>query len=354
MSNSEDQSEYKIISPEPKTLEWLKSKEGLRSLQTAWNTGIYHLKKSNYIDDPFSIKNLKGNTYLVGIKLALIVEEEDLFPLVGEEHGQDGIGHFYLYLLIANQYQSGAYEIITENPKARNLLFEKTWESLSRYDFISKDKNFTTAKGYLSDGSEDESTRDFVWNYSGLLESDLSTKFVLVGGEEFYECLGMNFTEYKNILKSQDLDEGLNATNIRENLFQGAGTSRNEEVLAQYLLSEGFIVSLEPSIYFPQTEVEHRREPDLIVFHQGRVIVIEIDDRAHLKCWKDDPKNGLKKGDANIIKWQRDRDMDRYFLCNGFPVLRVWYEDVRNDPEKVMTEILQVFTTLGGSRMVYK
>ena len=65
-------------------------------------------------------------------------------------------------------------------------------------------------------------------------------------------------------------------------------------------------------------------------------------------------KGKLYVQDANIEKWERDRFLDRLFLMNGIPVLRIWYEEVDKQPETVMTYILNLFDSLGGGRMMYK
>ena len=65
-------------------------------------------------------------------------------------------------------------------------------------------------------------------------------------------------------------------------------------------------------------------------------------------------KGGFLGSDANLEKWERDRVLDRFFLMNGIPVLRVWYEEVDKTPELVMSYILSMFDSLGGGRMIYK
>ena len=122
--------------------------------------------------------------------------------------------------------------------------------------------------------------------------------------------------------------------------------------MCTYLLDRGFIVSLEPKIFFPDREVQNYREPDLLVFHMGRVIALEIDDRSHLvkNLFTED---GKRRIEANEEKWTRDRLIDKLFLLNGIPVLRVWYDEVDKHPERVMTEVIRLFDSLGGQRMNY-
>jgi hypothetical protein len=134
------------------------------------------------------------------------------------------------------------------------------------------------------------------------------------------------------------MNNGPVSTSIKNRLFSGSNTKIWEEKLATYLLSEGFLVSLEPDLYIPQQSSEPRRSPDLIVIHKGRVIIIEIDSAFHF----------------NVETYRRDRILDRFMLCNGIPVLRVWYEEVRDSPEKVMTQVMEIYESLGGGRFTYR
>ena len=140
----------------------------------------------------------------------------------------------------------------------------------------------------------------------------------------------------------------------KKNFFKGLGTTGWEEQLCVYLLQEGFIVSIEPDIFFPNTDTG-RRQPDLMVFQKGRCIAIEVDSKYHVIHRKDDPSIRAKKGDVNITKWKDDRQLDRMLLlCNVIPVLRVWYDEVANNPEKIMSKFLNIFESLGGERMRYR
>ena len=43
--------------------------------------------------------------------------------------------------------------------------------------------------------------------------------------------------------------------------------------------------------------------------------------------------------------------LDRMFLSNGIPVLRVWYVEVEKHPERIMSEVIRIYDSLGGERM---
>ena len=113
------------------------------------------------------------------------------------------------------------------------------------------------------------------------------------------------------------------------------------------MTSSGYLVIYEPKIFLPTPEAEFHRNPDLIVFDKGRAIVVEIDDASHLI----DLDNNKA---PNVKKWHRDRIIDRELLCSGIPVLRVWHTEAREHPERVLTRIVQIFESLGGSRLQYQ
>ena len=66
---------------------------------------------------------------------------------------------------------------------------------------------------------------------------------------------------------------------------------------------------------------------------------------------RDSPDGKHKKGEVNLEKWERDRMLDRMFLSNGIPVLRVWYVEVETHPERIMSEVIRIYDSLGGERM---
>ena len=79
--------------------------------------------------------------------------------------------------------------------------------------------------------------------------------------------------------------------------------------------------------------------------------MIEIDRRYHLVK---EQAGGRRFSEANVEKWVRDRDFDRFMLCNGVPVLRVWYTDVDKRPQEILTQVMQIFESLGGSGFSYR
>ncbi len=319
----------------------------------------------NLVDDPDLIPELKSKMFMIGVKFMVKVNYIDEIITDPDDYECNytrQIADFQIRFNTAKYHNTEAWDkvidICQNNSNAARFLAGKIWDYLKTFQVFSEDPLLGDSICHPSDENDDWH-HVFLWEYPSRFGEDGALKFGFdhsSSTSQFKLTTGRNFLQYINLIgnKTRDNDSNANQQESRESIFDHVGADRNEEVLTRYLLSEGFIVSLEPTIFFPQPDVKHHREPDLMVFHKGRAIVIEIDSRYHLVCDKDDPNNGTKKGDPNVKKWNDDRVMDKYFLCNGFPVLRVWYEDVRDSPEKVMTEILQVFESLGGSRMLYK
>ena len=167
--------------------------------------------------------------------------------------------------------------------------------------------------------------------------------------KELRSLINIDFNELHNILyprpsaSVQPGDESLK----RPYIASGRNVSPVEKQLAIFLRSSGFLVILEPELFLPNPEALTYRNPDLLVIDKGRSLFVEIDDTSHLV----DHDNG---GRPNIIKWKRDRLLDRELLCCGMPVLRVWHEEARKTPERVLSQIVQVLESLGGSRLKYQ
>lgn len=166
---------------------------------------------------------------------------------------------------------------------------------------------------------------------------------------ELRSLINIDFNELHQILhprpsaNARPGDEALN----RPYIFLGRNTSPIEKTLATFLRSSGFLVILEPELFLPNPEASTYRNPDLLVIDKGRSIFVEIDDTSHLV----DHDN---EGKPNNKKWKRDRLLYRELLCAGIPVLRVWHQEARDAPERILGQILQVLDSLGGSRLRYE
>lgn len=163
------------------------------------------------------------------------------------------------------------------------------------------------------------------------------------------ELIGYDFNDlFTDILNQPSNSKKQRSPSINEKyIHDGIKTGPVEATLATFLKSSGYLVIYEPILFLPTPEAEFHRNPDLMVFDKGRAIVVEIDDASHLI----DLDNNKA---PNVKKWHRDRIIDRELLCSGIPVLRVWHTEAREHPERVLTRIVQIFESLGGSRLQYQ
>ena len=304
----------------------------------------------------------------------LYVEDEES----GEYHLQDverfvGTEHFKVVVHLAFGFQNSVVDhFYSLREEIVDFLSAHVWSTLSSLDPIKSEPSlwFFNPQNHASD---DRSRADGWWNFAN--QEDAAKSFVSDPIElSEPDWTGIRYLvshEFKIIEKSIELEniakcnypDLVNINKTRSLSFKGSRLdgslekltltlNRWEEKMCTYLLDRGFIVSLEPKIFFPDREVQNYREPDLLVFHMGRVIALEIDDRSHLvkNLFTED---GKRRIEANEEKWTRDRLIDKLFLLNGIPVLRVWYDEVDKHPERVMTEVIRLFDSLGGQRMNY-
>lgn len=131
----------------------------------------------------------------------------------------------------------------------------------------------------------------------------------------------------------------------RRRKVMAATRSNVEQLVAESLTEQGFLVSVEPPIVFPVQQVNTYRTPDLLVIDGGRMIAIEIDDGYHL--FGRDTRGAWQQ-------WQRDRDLDNLMLQHGIPVYRISKKEAMSNPVKVVSEVSKIFANLGGSRMRYQ
>ena len=342
--------------------DWLKSSTGLKRLTQSWRSSLFHLKKLGYFDQqPSAYQDLKKDGFIVG--MSILSDEKYEFSEVVDRAGNQeysGTEHWEIVFYAFFYSKNSSIDYFNALSKeALECLVEHIWKDISREKMICKDDNVSTPLFYEELEKISTKGRLFKWEDpahhhldNGNVKTSSSFNIqVLENTKDLIQICGCNFPELATIIREfnpspQDIP---NASPKK-----GLLTSSWEEQLTSYLLSEGFIVSLQPQVLFPQSESSSYREPDLMVFYRGRTIAIEIDDISHLTHIKDNPKKNIRKGQVNITRWESDRILDRLFLCNGIPVLRVWYTDVRDNPEKVMTQVLQIFESLGGNRMQYQ
>ena len=383
--------------------DYLRKPEGLVELNNSWKSALYSLKKSGYFyhkkyqtyaDLCTAYKELKAGSFLAGISFLTcdnIKEVKYKVPEKVHSFDEDGNGKlevkeelveiteysgtcfFKIALNLVFSFKSSAADHYLAFPDdVKDFLCQHVWGSLSQLDIFKLEKNIT---GYRVSFSNFEATDEWIekmkmnpqnrhflwdsWDYN--IPSGLQPEYKLESPEaniidndkELREICGCSYVELCKIIQANTLT--LKGTHLEDAYKKmSIPLAGFEQKLASYLLEHGFIVSLEPSIFFPDPSADNFREPDLLVFQKGRVIAIEIDDRSHLLKEAIGRKGKLYVQDANIEKWERDRFLDRLFLMNGIPVLRIWYEEVDKQPETVMTYILNLFDSLGGGRMMYK
>jgi len=375
---------------EDKTIQWLRSPAGLITLTSAWRTGLYFLKKERvFINDTIhTYEKLKNGGFCVGIEFVQrgyplayqeepdpperfltqeaieeeyrahykVLEEEDKIQKMTSDEKESYfqekrnearryapgfVVHFFLCFNFEESLRDH-FEALTDESK--QFLLACMWDEIARFEPILDDARINVFSVCGSDGEKKRSR--FMWE--GLEEGREGAYLffeykILDSDSEITRLAGNKFSSIRNIIRQYrppvlPMSNGPVSTSKKNRLFSGSNTKLWEEKLATYLLSEGFLVSLEPDLYIPQQSSEPRRSPDLIVIHKGRVIIIEIDSAFHF----------------NVETYRRDRILDRFMLCNGIPVLRVWYEEVRDSPEKVMTQVMEIYESLGGGRFTYR
>ncbi len=367
MESQSEAKEYKPIEIGEQLQDWMRSPEGLSKLTSSWRTAIYFLKKTGYFD-PKDYREqrrsnniyteLKSEGYLLGVSFSVYSnvgtdtyewhDGETVEHLSGEER-------YLINLHLAFSFHKSAADHYEALPAEVKLFLARTiWEQLADEEAFLKERKIGAqfnmpeeVCGFYPPEVE------YFWNYSdGGVETSVKQKLNLVDDDDkLYEICKCTFPELTKVVKASGIK--LDTSSSRPGFTSlTLALTRNEELLCKYLLEQGFIVSLEPKVLFPSPEVSNFREPDLLVFHKGRVIAIEIDDLSHLEKRRVKANKSVKI-EANIDKWKRDRLLDRLFICNGIPVLRVWFTEVRESPEQVMTQVMQVFESLGGSRMNY-
>jgi len=406
---------YEQIELDAETRRWLQSKDGLVTLTSAFRTGLYHLRVEGFFRDRMlQYKELKSHTYCIGLHILDrgscidnywrepeppepltqeqieqmyndMQEEERYIPLDDKERAvhdaelqriiEENHPGMVFRFFFAFDFKSEAkdhFEALSND--AKNILLEEMWRCMSRFEPLKQDKkiNLFNQKRLESGEIEDTNRICFIWEdtrshrdsrlggkwtdttvtwanliyESEVLESD--PKIIRVAGDKFFNIRTIVQT-YRPPIISEVRDGG---SEIKSRLFMGSTTKLWEEKLTTYLLQRGFLVSLEPDLYIPEQSTEPRRTPDLMVIHKGRVIMIEIDSGYHLTKEVGDGRS--KRTVANVERYERDRAFDRYMLCHGIPVLRVWFKEVEENPEQIMTQILQIYDSLGGDRFSYR
>jgi hypothetical protein len=417
MKQHKERQSTRLIELGNATRTWLRSPEGLVVLASAWRTGLYILRtQGTFVDTINHYKELKEGGFCIGVDILEtgdVLENHTTYcteppePLSPEEEHQlrdkeqkeeellamneearieyinsrdmeqrGGSPDFVIRFYLAFERKDSVRDHFEALPHdAKSLVLESMWGAVEKYEAIRSDQAINRYSERC--GTEGESVSKtrccFIWED---VDYGYDPVYQPEGEETVYPCAtlgyefeilndprrvadvaGNTFSDIRNIIQtyrpSIDSAEVDKNPNVKNRLFTGSSTKLWEEKLTTYLLSQGFLVSLEPDLYIPEQSHEPRRTPDLMVIHKGRVIMIEIDSRYHLTK-ETKRKDGTRMTEANVEKYKRDRAFDRYMLCHGIPVLRVWYDEVDRNPEQVMTQILQIYDSIGGDRFTYR
>lgn len=330
------------------TQDWLRSTEGLRALHGAWKDSIYLLPKQNeeFAARQSIYKNLKNSGTIIGFE---IFQGRDL----DEAAFKDGVVIVHDEQLRYKVY----FSIHFSAQEDLNALTQAMKDDLAKIAVrrILKLSHFQENKELLDlrheywqpdtlEGLGDEVCYGFKWESVFEPGHDTCNEVVQVANEleikrisgaDDFRCL---FKIIKSGGSAKNSEVSSNEWPDETGRFKGfSGASTIEVRLAKYLVSEGYVVVLEPDLVIPNPEIENYRSPDLLITDKGRTMLIEIDGDSHL----------------TLNRWKRDRLLDRIMLCHGIPILRVYVAEADNNPEVVMTQVNEIFHALGGSRMIY-
>ena len=121
------------------------------------------------------------------------------------------------------------------------------------------------------------------------------------------------------------------------------GTSKLEEDFARDFLDK---LGLEYEYQFEARDIGRFYD-----FKCGNVL-IEIDGdyyHANPLLFENDKLNSMQKRNKRIDEYK-----DRWALLNGYPILRIWEHDIRNNPEKVMKILKERFYIKDEKKKTYR
>jgi hypothetical protein len=345
---------------------WLRQQEGLTHLKTIWLAAFNSFSKN---DEAGAIS---VERWRKGITIASIQDEYDCHEEAHLELDTTQYPDYYTQLFdglsslsVGELEQRQAFERDPSNYVVGGISIQgivvTIYIAIQGKDVANEwtnldEKQLRTLKNYiwksLVAAFPELSIDDPSGQYSDVSDVPdyFEIKLTRVGSQpKLKELIGMGFNDLFGILHpkpTRELPPGSRELQ-RPYIEKGYLIAPVEKNLATFLVSSGYLVILEPKLFLPSPEAETFRNPDLLVIDKGRAVVVEIDDTTHLV----DHDNNRA---PNVKKWKRDRLIDRELLCSGIPVLRVWHEEARETPEKVLTRIVQILESLGGGRLRYQ
>ncbi len=365
--------------PSTEKVEYLKSEDGLRNLNSAWTVAINQFSK---LDEARFI-NAKGWESTMTIA-GLIATSEDHSEISGiefnleslpvnlrykyffepqnlsEEQKDQVIAHkqdpknyhvdqweltfltITFKIAIRSREMAKQFDEVSKNLKLSQRLADYIWTALK--NIIPWISSSESQAGTDLDGNDVTYEKSFEDQFEGVtyrIEKVQSvSELNRLCGMSFEDLLGRGGT-LKPLPVRKDTGGG-KSEYIHENLdtnIQGKNTNKVEKIFTDVLRGEGYLVVLEPDLFIPEPEIKASyRKPDLLVFYRGNCLAVEIDDMSHVK--------EVETGKFNWTKYQRDEDLRAYLLASGIPMIRIWHHIVRDNPYVALGKVANSFKNI--------
>ena len=116
--------------------------------------------------------------------------------------------------------------------------------------------------------------------------------------------------------------------------WRGLEMSRPHKLLATALQAKGYMFAAEAPVFQPSREDKSYIRADLIIFHDGCTLVVEVDGKFH---YEDPDGRPAKKA------FERDRRRDRRWSERGFTSMRFTTSDVERSVDECVSQISNFF-----------
>tara|TARA_Y100001954_G_C15770243_1_gene584005 strand:+ start:269 stop:1210 length:942 start_codon:yes stop_codon:yes gene_type:complete len=120
--------------------------------------------------------------------------------------------------------------------------------------------------------------------------------------------------------------------------FRGLKMSFSHIRLAEELQREGYLFACEAHVFPPERPDESFMQPDLVVFKDSRVLIIEIDGISH---WGDDASTLRSRRE----QYQKDREKDASWIRRGFATIRFTADKARLEPARCVEDVAAFFSS---------
>ena len=116
--------------------------------------------------------------------------------------------------------------------------------------------------------------------------------------------------------------------------WRGLEMSRPHKLLATALQAKGYMFAAEAPIFQPSREDKSYIRADLIIFHNGHTLVVEVDGKFH---YEDADGRPAQKA------FERDRKRDRRWSERGFTSMRFTTSDIERSVDECIGQISNFF-----------